>query len=112
MPPCSTLRQAQPGEYYCYQLGLFATNRSIADMELELGELRNAQGKTIPASAMTCFSLSGTDWLGKPFTKAFRLDAGLVRPLWIGVQIPKDAAGTYRGRRPASRPPRAMPPGA
>ena len=89
--------KARPDEYYCYQLGVFATNASIEGMDLELGELRNAVGKTIPAAAMTCLNLSGIDWLGKPFAKTFRLDAGLVRPLWIGVQIPKDAAGTYTG---------------
>jgi len=89
--------EARPDEYYCYQLGVFATNAAIDTLELEFGELRNAAGKTIPASAMTCFNLTGIDWLGKPFTKTFRVDAGRVRPLWIGVQVPKDAAGDYTG---------------
>jgi len=88
---------ARPDEYYCYQLGVFATNASINELDLDFTDLRNAAGKTIPASAMTCFNLNGIDWLGKPFDKTFRVDAGLVRPLWIGVQVPKDASGDYTG---------------
>ncbi|NOZ22557.1 MAG: hypothetical protein GXP25_15855 [Planctomycetes bacterium] len=110
-PTAEFTGKAQPDEYYCYQLGVFATNASINGLELELGDLRNAAGKTIPASAMTCFNLTGIDWLGKPFEKVFRVDAGLVRPLWIGVQVPKDAAGDYTGTvtvKPKGLPPTAV----
>jgi len=88
---------AQPDEFYCYQLGIFATSANVSGLELEFRELRTPDGKTIPVEAMTCFNLGGTDWLGKPFAKTFTLEAGRVRPLWIGLQIPAHASGEYAG---------------
>lgn len=98
---------ARPDEYYCYQLGIFATNADISGMELEFSELRTPDGNCIPAEAMTCFNLTGRNWLGEPMNPGFTLASGRVRPLWIGLQIPADAAGEYTGTigvKPAGQP--------
>ena len=99
---------AQPDEYYCYQLGIFATAANVSGMEVEFSELCSPAGKRIPVEAMTCFNLGGRNWLGEAFVKTFTLDAGRVRPLWIGVQIPPDAEGEYTGTvtvKPTGLPP-------
>lgn len=89
--------RAQPGEYYVFQIGVYAARTPIRDVRLTLGELGTSEGRTIPGSALTCFNLGGTDWLGRPMTKIFEVGEGQVRPLWIGVPVPEDASGTYRG---------------
>jgi hypothetical protein len=88
---------AQPDEYYCYQLGIFATKADITGMEVTFGDLRTPTGSVVPAKAMTCFNLGGTNWLGEPFAKTFTLATGRVRPLWIGIPIPPGAKGEYTG---------------
>ncbi len=88
---------AQPGEYYVFQIGVFAAREPIADLSVEFGDLRNALGAVLPAGELTCFNLGGTDWLGRPIRKPFELGAGQIRALWIGVQIPVDSTGVYSG---------------
>ncbi len=87
----------QPGEYYVFQIGVYAARRPIEDVELSFSDLRIGRGQTITSSELTCFNLEGTDWLGCPMSKVFELGQGQVRPLWIGVQVPQDGRGTYRG---------------
>ena len=88
--------EARPGEYYVFQLGIWAVRSPIRNLALEYEDLSGAGGK-IPASAFDCINLSGTDWLGHPFKKTFSLAKGKVRPLWIGIDVPKKAKGRYEG---------------
>ncbi len=89
--------QAQPNEFYVFQLGIFAARKPITDLQLEFSELKGSDSKNIPASSFRCFNLSGTGWLGRPMGKPFSVAVGRVRPLWIGVQVPKNAKGKYVG---------------
>ena len=96
--PGSTFRgQARPGEYYALQLGVWAARAAIRDMTLTCSDLVGDDGRRIRGAEITCFNLEGVDWLGRPFEKVFAVPKDLVRPLWIGVPIANDAAGTYRG---------------
>ncbi|MBM3501095.1 MAG: hypothetical protein FJX74_20785, partial [Armatimonadetes bacterium] len=88
--------EAQPGEFYALQVGVFAARRPIEDLAVRFADLTGAGG-TIPASAFTCLNLAGTDWLGRPLTRTCPVGVGKVRPLWIGVQVPPDAKGDYTG---------------
>ncbi|MCD6350592.1 MAG: carbohydrate-binding family 9-like protein [Armatimonadetes bacterium] len=89
--------EARPGEYYPFQIGVWAARRDIKGLELHFSDLTSRRGDRIAAAALTCFNLEGTDWLGRPMTKPFAVGRGRVRPLWIGVQVPRKARGTYRG---------------
>ncbi|MHC4123531.1 MAG: glycoside hydrolase domain-containing protein [Planctomycetota bacterium] len=87
-------------EFYTFQLGVFAARAPVYDVEVEFESLKpvSFSAKPIPATAMQCFNLEGTDWLGQSFTRAFSVDKGKVRALWFGVQIPSDAKpGQYIG---------------
>lgn len=88
--------EAQPGEYYVFQLGIWAIKEPIRDLLLEFKGLKGQDGE-IPASAFHCINLGGVDWLGRPFKKTFSLGKGRVRPLWVGVEIPRNAQGRYKG---------------
>jgi hypothetical protein len=88
---------AQPNEYYVFQVGVWAARQAIPSLAVEFTGL-TADGKpAIPAAAMTCFNLGGTDWLGRRLVRTVSVAQGTVQALWFGVQVPRDAAGVYRG---------------
>ncbi|MFC1545629.1 glycoside hydrolase domain-containing protein [Gemmatimonadota bacterium] len=86
---------AMRGEYYVFQLGIYAMRQPIEELHLEFGALE-ARGRDdfIPASAFTCFNLGGIDWAGLDFTRDVSVAEGKVQALWCGVQV-------YEGIRPA-----------
>ncbi len=88
---------AQPGEYYCMQIGVFASRAAIDDVSLTFSDLTCEGKPAIPASGLTCFNLGGTDCLGNAFVQKFTLAKGKVRALWLGVQMPDTARGLYKG---------------
>jgi hypothetical protein len=97
-PGTSFKGEACRGEFYAFQVGLFTSADSLENVGIEFGDLTDDKGNKIPASALRCFNLGGTDWLGKPFRKELRVPRGKVQALWFGVQVAPDAvAGTYRG---------------
>ena len=89
--------EAQPGEYYAFQIGVCAARKPIKDLAIRFTDLAGEGGKAIPGSALTCFNLGGTDWLRRPMKRTFDVAEGQVRALWMGVDLPSDASGTYRG---------------
>jgi len=99
--------EAQPGEYYAFQLGVWAAREALGNVSLEMTDLQGEGGRAITRGQMTCVNLTGSDWLGRPISKRIDVASGRVQPLWIGIQIPSDAAGTYTGAfavRPEGQP--------
>jgi len=89
--------EAQPGEYYFFQIGVFAVNSDIRNISVNTGGLKNGKGNTIPASKFCCINTSGLDVLGKSFNTTFNMLKGKVRPLWVGFQVPDNGKGVYTG---------------
>lgn len=87
---------AQPGEFYVFQLGVWAGERDLERVTLEFSGLKGQTG-TIPADAFRCFNLGGIDFMGGPLKKTVAVPAGHVQALWIGVDVPKNASGRYDG---------------
>ncbi len=87
----------RPGEFYTFQVGLYAARRSVKNVRVTFNDLVSADAKMISASALRCFNLGGTNWLGRPFTKQVNVPQGKVQALWFGVQIPPKASGLYTG---------------
>jgi len=91
--------EAQRGEFYAFQVGVYAARRAIGGLAVEFGALRSASGREIPASAFCCINLTGLDWLGRAIEKEVSVATGKVQALWFGVQLPRDLpAGRYEGR--------------
>lgn len=89
---------ADRGEFYVFQLGVFAARQNLTGVRTVFGDLTGPNGSVIPASRVECFNTGGVNWIGQPFTKTVDVDQGRVQPLWIGVDIPDDAhAGDYTG---------------
>jgi len=90
--------EARPGEFYVFQIGVWACRRSVTGLDVRFEPLHGPGGSSIPAAAFRCFNLGGVDFRGRPFRKKFTLARGRVRALWIGVRVPGNARGTYSGR--------------
>ncbi|MCP4642095.1 MAG: hypothetical protein GY851_16750 [bacterium] len=97
--PADTLTgAAMRGEYYAFQVGLFAAKADLGPIRVTFGDL-TGPGGTILASEFTCFNTGGIDWLGRPFDKACTVPKGRIQALWCGVPILEAlAAGRYAGR--------------
>jgi hypothetical protein len=88
---------AQPGEYYVFQVAVYAARAAIRNLTVEPSDLVSVGASVVPRAAVTCFNTEGTDWVGRPLAKEFPVGQGKVRPLWLGVQVPRDAQGDYTG---------------
>ena len=91
--------QADKGEYYVFQLGVWAARSNVENLHVDFSALTNkAPGEQIPASSFTCFTTEGTDVTGTVFEKNCSVDKGKVQALWVGTQLPEHlSAGTYQG---------------
>lgn len=91
--------QADKGEYYVFQLGVWAARSNVENLHVDFSAFTNkATGEQIPASSFTCFNTEGTDVTGTVFEKNCSVDKGKVQALWVGTQLPEHlSAGTYQG---------------
>ena len=109
LPVCWVQREANGpftgeacrGEFYAWQIGVFAARQPLEELAVEFSELRPAAdpaGAPLSAAGATCFNLRGVDWLGRPLHKPVNVPQGQVQALWCGVAIPGEvAAGQYCG---------------
>ena len=89
---------AERGEYYAFQAGLFATAADIRNIAVRFTDLR-AGSRSIPSSAFRSVNTGGINWDGTAFKKTIAVKKGHVQALWFGVQIPEEATpGTYKGQ--------------
>jgi len=97
--------KADPGEFFTFQLGVYAMRQELTDIRVEFGSIEGIA----PPEAFRCFNTTGIDWIGRPFTKTVSVDKGRVQALWCGVPIPADTPpGLHKGTvtiRPDNAPP-------
>lgn len=86
----------EPGEYYAYQLGIYAL-KPLTNAKVLFGPLQNSQGNRIPVDSMTCINTDAVSYDGRSFTKQVDVPKDRVQPLWCVVRIPGNASGTYAG---------------
>lgn len=87
----------QRGEFFTFQIGLFANGVAAQDIRVTFlgAKPLSSSSSAIPAGAFRCFNTGGTDPHGVPFTKQFSLAANDTGSLWIGVDLPASAVGSY-----------------
>jgi len=87
------------GEFYAYQIGLYACRQDLSRVKVRFRPLEHLQsGAVIPAEASRCFNTGGVDWTGKSFRKDCSVPHGEVQALWCGIQVPLDIPpGDYKG---------------
>lgn len=96
-PKSEIAGEAAPGEFYAFQIGVFALSSDLKAISLRFSQLQSSHGNgIIPATTMRCFNSSGTNWNGIAFDKPVSVAKGHVQALWFGVQVPADLApGKY-----------------
>ena len=103
-PGGSVFGEAMRGEWYAFQVGVWAARAPIADISTTFNALvvrsgGYSGGAAIPVDAMRCVTTGGTDWTGAPIDKVVHVPRGHVQSLWCGIQLDEEtAAGTYVGR--------------
>lgn len=94
--------KARRGEFYAFQIGVFAARKSIEDVDVRFADLKHVDkyiDAAIPADAFRCFNLGGVDWSGRKFRRKVPVREGKVQALWCGVQVPLDTPqGAYEGQ--------------
>ena len=94
------------GEFYAFQIGVYAARKAISDIDVGFSDMQGPGDSLIDASALRCFNVGGVDWQGRKFEKIFFqihsgecVEKGKVRALWFGIDVPENvAAGRYNGR--------------
>ena len=98
--------EAMRGEFYAFQIGVFAARAPIEDLDVTFSELNqvpsspSSGGRTaaIPSSSAYSFNTRGVNWDGKEFKKICAVPKGKIQPLWCGIQVPRDISpGKYQG---------------
>lgn len=79
---------AQPGEFYVFQLGLFAAKAGTGPIAVRYEQL----------PGIRCFNLGGTNFLGQPLVKTVQVEQGRLQALWFGLDVCKSASGAIRGQ--------------
>jgi hypothetical protein len=89
--------QALKGEYFTFQIGVYAAKKDIENIEVQFSGLNYNDTIMADADIFSSFNTEGTDWEGKHFKKDCNVEMGKVQSLWIGVQIPENIkAGEYQ----------------
>ncbi len=91
---------ADRGEYYTFQVGVYALKKNIKNIKVRFGDIvNNETGTGLGAGSFTCFNTEGIDVTGNYFEKNYSVPIGELHPLWIGIQIPAGLdSGTYKGK--------------
>ncbi len=90
--------EAQPGEYYCFQIDVWAAREALKNLAVEVTDLHSEQSMVLGRDAITCFNLEVSDWLRRPM-KRVDVAREQVQTLWFGVQMQGDATGAYTPTR-------------
>ena len=95
LQPEDFVLDARPGEFYVYQLGVWALGKDI-HVKVEFSGLNDGDSY-IPHERITCFNAGGIDFKGVPFSKEIPVPAGRVQALWIGIDLSGIDSGNYKG---------------
>jgi len=108
-PGTSFAGEAAPGEYFAFQIGVWAARKALDDIGVTFTDFKRSEpdapagaasrSAAIPAAAANCLNTGGSNWDGTYFKKSVPVGKGKFQALWCGIQVPKDAApGAFKGR--------------
>ena len=91
--------KVQKGEYYSFQLCLFAHKSDLSGIQLSYYDLEGPGNSKITKENFQCINIDGVDLEGKTFKKEVIVKKGEVQPLWLGFMVPEGATpGVYKGK--------------
>lgn len=80
--------EVNPGEYYIFQLGVYAPHTPVTITRYEDKGLTD----------LTCYNMEGYSNLGTFFQKEINIAKGDVQPLWFGIPIPENQSKPIKGK--------------
>ena len=84
------------GSFYTFQIGVYAPNMPLNDLQINYSELKSNSGNHLSKSLITNYNSEGVDLNGNSFSKKVNVPKRKLIPLWFGIEIPKNAtADTY-----------------
>jgi len=90
--------EAQRGEYYAFQVGVYAARKTAENVRVSTGGLKRKGGGSLPSASVNCINTDGVDSAAQRFTRAVNVPQGTVQAIWCGVMVPEPAqAGEYAG---------------
>lgn len=89
--------QASPGEFLTWQVGVYAPYSELTSLDIRFSDFKKKGGAGLKGKNARCFNSGGVDVSGTPFAKELKVAKGKIQPLWMGIQIPDDAGGSYSG---------------
>jgi hypothetical protein len=89
---------AQPGEYFVYQVGVWAIRNDMKDIKVIFSTLAGKNGKIILPAKMTCFNEGGINFKGRSFSNQVNIPTGRVQSLWMGIDLRGLENGIYTGK--------------
>ncbi|MEO8568971.1 MAG: glycoside hydrolase domain-containing protein [Ginsengibacter sp.] len=96
-PQNSFTGEAEKGENFAFQLGLYAI-QNLQNVKINFSSLTSASGKIISSKNIFCINTNGIGYDGTPFSKTVNISQGKVQALWCGIDVPGNIdAGKYSG---------------
>lgn len=90
--------EAKKGEYYAFQLGVFATKRDLKNLSVAFSDLKN-KDFVLPDTLFSCINTEGVDYRGNQVRYDVNVPKGEIQPLWCYIKVPENASrGTYSGQ--------------
>jgi hypothetical protein len=91
------LLRTHAGEYFVFQTGIWAFHDKLENVRIRFSDFKSRRGGVISSDSLTCFNAGGISYLGRPFKKEINVGPHQVQALWMGIDIPADAQGSYLG---------------
>ncbi|WP_223584709.1 glycoside hydrolase domain-containing protein [Sphingobacterium sp. GVS05A] len=89
---------AQKGEYYAFQLGLWSPKRDLQTVQVSFSDFKSSDGVIIAANSLNCLNTQGTAYTGEAMHLTVNVPANKIQALWCGMQVPENIpVGTYVG---------------
>lgn len=90
--------EADRGENFAYQLGIYPVKKDLKNVRIEFSDLKSTSGAVLSKSLMECINTTGVNWIGTPETFTVNVPQQKVQAMWCTINIPEDAkAGVYTG---------------
>lgn len=87
---------ANPGEIFVFQVGVWALHSEQKDVQINFEAFRGNKA-TIAPNKFTCYNTGGINFSGVQFSKKINIPGGRVQALWIGVDLENTPHDSYTG---------------
>ncbi len=89
--------EADKGEYFAFQLGIFAL-QYLQEVKISFSDLKSKENKIISSKNISCINTDGVTYDGKPLRQNVSVTSHTIQSMWCGVQVPLTAeTGIYTG---------------